>query len=78
VYGHLSELDHQPRIRMGGEANDGWVERGAGMRSIGVDGACCHGGNLIGYIIETGKFEMVKAQKDWATELNSEMKGFAI
>jgi hypothetical protein len=64
IYGHLSERDHKPRIRMGGNGE---------MNSIGLDTACCHGGELTGYIIETQEIISVKAHKDWATELKAEM-----
>ncbi len=88
IYGHLSELDQKPRIRMGVYCDEcqgtGYTNfdnkcpycgyREDSINSIGLDTACAHGGYLTGYIIETKEFVSVKAHKDWAGELKEEMK----
>lgn len=71
LYGHLSEKDNKPRMRyMPYETG----QEDAVTVSIGLDTGCAHGGALTGYVIETGEFLEVKAEKDWASEMKEECK----
>jgi hypothetical protein len=73
LYGHLSEADHNPRIRYLPRETENVPH--SYPNSIGLDGACVHGGNLHGYVIETGEIITVAAKEDYFAKLKKIMKG---